>query len=235
MRVLVIVPSYNEEKNIINVSNNLVKLKENADIDFIFINDGSSDNSRDIFLDNGINHIELIDNLGIGGAVQTGYKYAYYKNYDIAVQFDGDGQHDAGCIEDIINPICMDEADMVIGSRFIEKRSEFQSTFMRRVGIVIISFVIKLFVGKKIFDTTSGFRAVNKKVIEEFAYCYPVDYPEPETTAKLLKEGYRVKEIPVIMHKRVEGATSITWGKSAFYMFRVCLSIMVNGIGGKGK
>jgi len=235
MKVLVIVPSYNEEKNIVNVYNSLVKLKKSTDIDFVFINDGSSDNSREILLKNDINHIELIDNLGIGGAVQTGYKYAYYKNYDIAIQFDGDGQHDAGCIADIIAPICNDEADMVIGSRFVEERSEFKSTFMRRVGIMVISFVIKLFVGKKIFDTTSGFRAVNKEIIEKFAYCYPVDYPEPETTAKLLKEGYRVKEVPVIMHKRMEGTTSITWWKSAFYMLRVCLSIVVIGIGGKSK
>jgi glycosyltransferase involved in cell wall biosynthesis len=149
---LIIVPVYNEELNIINVKNNLDTL--NA-FDYIFINDGSKDNTEEILIKNKIPHISLIHNLGIGGAVQTGYKYAYENIYDIAVQFDGDGQHNVEYINDIIKPIQNNEADLIIGSRFINKNfGNFKSTKMRQFGISIISLFIKLFAGKKIYDTT---------------------------------------------------------------------------------
>ena len=165
----------------------------------------------------------------IGGDVQTGYKYAYENGYDIAIQFDGDGQHDINYVPDICEPIIDGQADMVIGTRYLDKSSsQFQSTFMRRFGSSIISFFIKLGTGKKITDPTSGFRAVNKKIIEEFAKDYPREYPEPESTVCMLCDGYSVKEIPVSMNERQGGKSSIRFWKSADYMIKVCLAIIID-------
>ena len=175
-----------------------------------------------------------INNLGIGGAVQTGYMYAFQNNYDIAIQFDGDGQHDAKYISDLIDAISKGN-DMVIGSRFIEKTEGFKSSFMRRQGIQVLSTLIKICTGKKITDPTSGFRAANRKVIEYFMREYPVDYPEPDTIVKLLKKGYKVKEIPVLMKERKNGKSSITPLKSIYYMIKVCLSIIMASLSSKGE
>jgi len=178
----------------------------------------------------------LVHNLGIGGAVQTGYKYALNNDYDIAVQFDGDGQHDVNYVKEIINPIINNESDMTIGSRFIDKKSsEFKSSFARRIGIKLISFFIKLVTRKKVYDTTSGFRAVNKRIIEEFANDYPVEYPEPITTVEVIKKRYRVKEVPVSMNEREDGTSSIKAWKNIYYMLNVIISIIIIGIGGKKK
>ena len=202
MKILLIIPAYNEEKNILNTCNKIIN--SNKDLDYIVINDGSTDNTEKILKENNLKHIKLISNLGIGGAVQTGYKYAYENNYDIAIQFDGDGQHDIECVEKIIEPIEKEQVDMCIGTRYLDKTSsEFQSTFMRRLGSNIISFFIKILCRKKITDPTSGFRAVNKKIIKEFSENYPTEYPEPESTVSLLVNGYTVKEIPVSMNERV--------------------------------
>ena len=164
MKVLLIIPAYNEEENILNTCN---KIKEFSDeLDYIVINDGSKDNTLKILQENNIKHINLINNLGIGGAVQTGYKYAYEHGYDIAIQFDGDGQHDVNYVPNICEPIVEGQADMVIGTRYLDKSaSQFQSTFMRRLGSNIIFFFIKVCTGKKITDPTSGFRAANKNII----------------------------------------------------------------------
>lgn len=229
MKVLLIIPAYNEEENILNTCN---KIKEFSDeIDFIVINDGSKDNTLKILKENNIKHINLINNLGIGGAVQTGYKYAYENNYDIAIQFDGDGQHDVNYIPNICEPIIEGEADMVIGTRYLDKTSsEFQSTFMRRFGSKIICSLIKLTTKTKVTDPTSGFRAVNKNIIEEFAKEYPTEYPEPESTVCMLCKGYRVKEVPVSMNERECGVSSISFWKSADYMIKVCLAIILDSI-----
>ena len=167
-RILLIIPAYNEEKNILNTVNDI---KQNgSNLDYIVINDGSKDNTLSVLEENKIPHINLIHNLGIGGAVQTGYKYAYENNYDIAIQCDGDGQHDVSYVKDIIYPIISNEADFVIGSRFIKRdKDNFNSTFSRRIGINLISFFIKMVTKKKIYDTTSGFRACNREVIERFS------------------------------------------------------------------
>ena len=167
-RVILIIPAYNEEENILNTYNNIVDYnkKNHFNYDAIVINDGSHDETEKILVDNNIPHISLIHNLGIGGAVQTGYKFAYENGYDIAVQFDGDGQHDVSYVKDIINPIIDYNVDFTIGSRYINKStSGFKSTFARQVGIKLISFLIKLVTGKRVLDTTSGFRACNKKII----------------------------------------------------------------------
>lgn len=232
MKILLIIPSYNEEKNILKVYNEINNYNKQNKLkyDYIFINDCSTDKSEKIFKENNINHINLIHNLGIGGAVQTGYKYALENNYDIAVQFDGDGQHDINYVSKIIEPIINKKSNMVIGSRFIDDSSDFKSTKMRRCGINLISFFIKLFTHKKIYDTTSGFRAVDKKLIAEFAKYYPIEYPEPVSTVTILKKGYTISEVGVSMNERKEGTSSIKTWKSVYYMINVILSIIVTGI-----
>ena len=164
MKKLLIIPAYNEEKNIENTIKKLLALN-NPDIDYIIINDGSTDNTLAILDNNNFNYLTLPINLGIGGAVQTGYKYALYNNYDIAIQFDGDGQHNVEYISQLIQQV---EAgnDLVIGSRFLDNLTGFKSTKTRRIGIKLLSNLIKLCTGKKITDPTSGFRACNRKIIE---------------------------------------------------------------------
>lgn len=234
--VLIIIPAYNEEENILDTVNKIMGLKKDKlyVIDYIVINDGSTDNTEKILNDNKIKHICLINNLGIGGAVQTGYMYAYYNNYDIAIQFDGDGQHDANYIRDLIKEIDHG-ADMVVGSRFVSNLSQFVSTSTRRFGIKILSKIIRMCTGFKIYDPTSGFRAVNRKVIEKFAFHYPLEYPEPETVANLAKNNYEIKEIPVKMLARKHGKSSINLKKSIYYMFSVSLSIIVTCLSKEGN
>lgn len=232
MKVLVIIPAYNEELNIKNTCKKLEKIKDNLDfeLDYIVINDGSADNTEQVCIDNKLPMISLVHNLGIGGAVQTGYKYALKNNYDIAIQFDGDGQHDANYIKDLVEPIINNDAQMTIGSRYISELSEFKSTKIRQLGITILSFILKLTTGKKIYDMTSGFRAVNRDIIKIFASGYPNDYPEPETIVEVIKKGYIVKEIPVKMHEREYGKSSITPLKSIYYMVKVSYAMVVRSI-----
>ena len=231
-KIILIIPAYNEEDNILNTYNNIKKYnkEKGSHYDVIVINDGSKDNTEKILLENNIPHITLVHNLGIGGAVQTGYKYAYENAYDIAIQYDGDGQHDVRYVKKIVEPILNGKADFVIGSRFVKKSDEnFNSTFARRIGINIISFFIKLVSKKKIYDTTSGFRACNKAIIREFAFEYPLEYPEPITTVELIKKGYRVSEVDVKMNERKGGTSSIKSWKNIYYMINVVLSILIIG------
>ena len=238
MKVLLIIPSYNEEENVLNNYKRIIKHNEKykTNYDVIIVNDGSKDKTEKICKENNIPYISLIHNLGIGGAVQTGYKYAYEHGYDVAVQFDGDGQHDVRYVENIIKPIKDKKADMVIGSRFIDKSSsEFKTSRARRIGIKLISFFIKIITKKKIYDTTSGFRAVDKKLIERFASNYPVEYPEPVSTTEVLRLGYRVEEVPVSMNERENGVSSIKAWKNVYYMINVILSIVIIGLGVSDK
>lgn len=227
-KVLLIIPAYNEEENILNVYNSIIEYnKQNkTNYDIIVINDCSKDNTSAICHENNIPVIDLIHNLGIGGAVQTGYKYAYYNDYDIAVQFDGDGQHDVRYVKDIIKPIIDDKKDMVIGSRFVEEKSKFKSSIARRIGIKIISAFMKFVTHKKVYDVTSGFRAANREIIYDFSLSYPNEYPEPITTAELLKKKYRIGEIAVEMNERVAGKSSIRTWKNVYYMLNVCLALL---------
>lgn len=221
-KILLIIPAHNEEDSIKRTINSIINY------DYIVINDGSTDQTEQVLIDNNFNYINLCFNLGIGGAVQTGYKYAYENNYDIAVQFDADGQHDAESIKDIVQPIIDNKANFVIGSRFIKKTpASFKSSFLRRIGIRLISNVILLFSKTRIYDTTSGFRAADKKTIKYFANNYPKEYPEPISDYELLKLGYIIKEIPVKMHERTAGKSSIHSWKSAYYVINVLLSILV--------
>ena len=227
-KVLLIIPAYNEEENILKTYQKVIDYnkKEKKHYDVIVINDCSKDKTSKICHDNNIPVIDLIHNLGIGGAVQTGYKYAYQNNYDIAVQFDGDGQHDVRYVEKIIKPIIEKKADLVIGSRFVEDIKTFKSTFARRVGIKIISCFMKFATHKKIHDTTSGFRACSKELIYDFSLSYPSEYPEPITTAEVLKKKYTVKEVAVEMNEREAGVSSIRAWKNIYYMLNVCLALL---------
>ena len=230
MKILLIIPAYNEEKCILKTYEEIVTYnkKNKTNYEVIVINDGSKDNTKNILEKNKIPHINLIRNLGIGGAVQTGYKYAYQNGYDVAIQYDADGQHDVKYIKNMIEIIEKDEADFVIGSRFIEQdKDDFLSTKARRVGIKLISNAIKIRTGKKIYDTTSGLRASNKKVIKFFSQNYPTEYPEPITNMILLKQGYRIKEIGVKMRYRYAGKSSIRAWKNVYYMINVLLSIFL--------
>lgn len=225
MKILVIIPAYNEEANILNTVIKVKKYKK-IELDYIVINDGSKDSTKDVLEKNKLNYIDLPFNMGIGAAVQTGYKYAYQNNYDIAIQFDGDGQHDINHIDRLINAIINDKANMVVGSRYVENISKFKSTFARQVGIRCISSFIKILSGKKIKDVTSGYRAVDRNIIKIFSNEYPHEYPEPVTNYALLKNNYIVKEVGVNMFERANGKSSINCLKSVYYVFNVFISII---------
>ncbi len=234
-KVLLIIPAYNEEKNILTVYKNICDYNKKAKtkLDVVFINDGSVDATEKILCENNINHIRLIQNLGIGGAVQTGYKYALYNDYDIAIQFDGDGQHNVNYVEALIKPILEENVDMTIGSRFIDSSSsEFKSSFLRRVGIKLISSCIHFKTRVRIYDTTSGFRASNKNAIAMFAIHYPLEYPEPISSVDVILSGMKIKEVPVSMNERLAGKSSINSWKNVYYMVNVVLSILLRK---KGK
>ena len=232
MKTLVIIPCYNEQDSIVKVINNL---KNNApDADYLIVNDCSTDNTEKILRENGFNYINNPINLGIGGGVQAGYLYAQQNGYDIAVQMDGDGQHDPKYLSKVIAPVADGTFDMAIGSRFIEKEG-FQTSFMRRFGINIISAFILILTGKRIKDTTSGFRACNRKLIEFFARNYADDYPEPEAIMACIVNGFSVGEVAVVMEERQGGVSSIRSLKSAYYMIKVCLALIVNRISFAGK
>lgn len=235
-KILIIIPAYNEEESILKTCNEIIEYNKNnkSHYDFIVIDDCSKDKTLQICKENNLPTISLIHNLGIGGAVQTGYKYAYTHGYDIAIQYDGDGQHDVAYVKNIIQPILEKKADFVVGSRFVTKgASEFQSSAARRVGIKMISTIIKILTNKRIYDVTSGFRAANKKIIKIFANDYPVEYPEPITNMELLKVGYSVSEVPVAMRERDGGVSSIRSWKNAYYMINVILSLLVFGLRGE--
>ena len=224
MKKLVIIPAFNEEGNL---EKTIKDIKDNApDFDYVIINDCSTDKTLEMCRRHGFSYLNLPVNLGIGGAVQTGYRYAYYHGYDIAVQFDGDGQHSASHLEDMVTTLIDTESDMVIGSRFIEKEG-FQSSGLRRIGIKYFTGLIKILTGKTITDPTSGMRMVNKKLLEKFTDEYPKDYPEPESVVTILSEKYKVTEIPVVMNEREEGVSSISLKNSVFYMIKVSFAILI--------
>lgn len=223
-RVLVIIPAYNEAENIVQVVGHM---KEEAPwCDYLIVNDGSTDDTLSICRDARFSYLDLPINMGIGGAVQAGYIYACKNGYDIAVQMDGDGQHDAVYLEKLLEPIEKDEADIVIGSRFLEKEG-FQSSASRRTGINILSFLILLTTGKRIKDVTSGYRAVNRRFIEIYSRDYPMDYPEPEAIVSAIMHLGRVCEVPVQMRAREGGISSITFKRSIYYMIKVTLAILI--------
>lgn len=228
MKILIIVPAYNEAENIEKFINELRKYINN-NTDTLIINDCSTDNTKEILIKNNYNFLDLPINLGIGGAVQAGYIFAKEYGYDIAIQMDGDGQHKPEYINKLVEPIIDGSADITIGSRFKETKDTkgFKSSFMRRLGIKYLSTLIYLFTNKKIYDVTSGFRAVNKRYIALYANQYAQDYPEPEAIVTALRNGARVEEIPVIMQERLGGKSSINFLRSIYYMVKVSMAIFI--------
>lgn len=224
-RVLIIIPAYNEERSIKKVIEEVKNLNSNLDI--LVINDGSCDNTGKIARSCGVKVIDLPFNLGIGGAVQTGFIYAKNENYDIAVQLDGDGQHDPKFIKDLLALIENNEVDVVIGSRF-NGIVNYNTPVLRKIGMKFFSKFIKVLTGLDIKDTTSGFRAVNRKVIEYFADKYPLDYPEVDVIVRLHKKGFKIKEIPVYMKAREYGRSSITPLRAVYYMVKVSFALFIN-------
>lgn len=227
MKKLVIIPAYNEQDSI---EKTVRDIQEHAtDFDYVVINDCSTDNTLEVCKKNGFHVLNLPVNLGIGGSVQTGYVYAARNGYDLAVQFDGDGQHNAKYLDAMADMLCKERLDMVIGSRYIKKEG-FQSSGIRRLGIRYFTGLIKLVTGTRITDPTSGMRMAGRDVIGIYAKNYPKDYPEPESVVAILKKGKRVAELPVRMNARTEGVSSISPRKSVYYMIKVTLAILIAAI-----
>lgn len=227
--VLVIVPAYNEEQNIVRVIEDLAGSQIDADI--LVINDGSGDATSQTAKSTGqALVINLPKNLGIGGAVQTGFKYAARNGYAKAVQFDGDGQHLAAEIPKLLDALQGQSAGMVIGSRFMEGPAGYRSTFSRRIGIHLFRVVNSLLIGQRVTDNTSGFRAYDRQAIEFLARHYPVDYPEPEAVILLGRNGFRITEIFTMMRERQGGDSSIAGITGVYYMIKVLLAILMTAL-----
>lgn len=224
MKVAIIVPCYNEDANVLQLYTEIKStiFSKSFSIEPIFINDCSNDNTKHVLNSNNISFIDLPVNLGIGGAVQTGFKYALRNGFDVAVQMDGDGQHPPSQLEKILQPLLNNEADVVIGSRYITKEG-FQSSILRRFGINYFKKLNKLLVGIIVNDSTSGYRALNKKALEVVANYYPDEYPEPETIVLYALHHLRITEVPVMMRERQGGESSIRAYKTVYYMFKVTL------------
>ena len=224
LKKLIIIPAFNEQDSILRTIEDIHK--NAADFDYVVVNDCSTDKTLQICEENSINCLKLCNNLGIGGAVQAGYLYAEFHGYDIAVQFDGDGQHQAVYLDQMLDVLIESEADMVIGSRFI-KNEGFQSSAMRRVGIKYFDKLINVLTHVRVTDPTSGMRMVNRTVLTMFAADYPKDYPEPESLVRIISKGKKVIEIPVKMNERKGGKSSISSFKSVYYMIKVTLAILL--------
>ncbi len=225
MKILIIVPAYNEEESLPGVIRDLRESMPSAHV--LVVNDGSRDRTAVIARALGVPVLNLPFNLGIGGAMQAGYLFGRRNDYDIAVQFDGDGQHLAGEIHKLVDPIVAGKADLVVGSRFLTIGG-YKTSVFRKLGIGIFSFVLSRILGITVTDGTSGFRAANRKVIEFFARTYPDDYPEVEALVLLHKVGLRMVEIPVAMRERTGGKSSITFIRSVYYMTKVLMAIFID-------
>ncbi len=224
-KTLVIIPALNEEASIEHVVELVREHVPWADI--AVVNDGSTDHTGEIIDRLGVITLHMPFNVGIGAAMQTGFIYAARNGYEVAVQTDGDGQHDPAEIPGLIRALMEGDADLVIGSRYIEDRG-YVTPRMRRLGISILAGVISCIVGQRVTDTTSGFRASNRRAITFCARLYPHDYPEPEAIVLFRRAGLKVREVPVTMNPRYGGRSSITPLKSAYYMAKVLLAIFVN-------
>lgn len=225
--ILVVVPCFNEEEAIAGVVSDINRIRDqyNLDLDVLAVNDCSTDDTLSVIRTLNCQYLDLPVNLGIGGAMQAGYRYAFRKKYDIAVQMDGDGQHPADELPKVIQPIMEGRADVVIGSRFLE-RVGFQSSFSRRLGIQYFRWLNHLLIGKTIHDSTSGFRAFNQKTITIVNRYYPDEYPEPEAIVQFGLNQLRILEVPVVMRERQGGTSSITFVKSLYYMFKVTMGTL---------
>lgn len=223
MKVLIIIPAYNEEDSLPSVLDNLSRL--DLALDVLVVDDGSSDNTRNAAMQHNAKVISLPFNLGIGGAVQTGYIYAREHGYDAAVQVDADGQHSPQDIPNLLEELQKCEADIVGGSRFLPGSGSYACSLPRRMGIFYFSWLLSLVLRHRVTDPTSGFRAANKKAISLFAQDYPSDYPEVDSLVMLCRSGLSSMEVPVKMESRQGGRSSISFFGAFYYMIKVTLSI----------
>jgi hypothetical protein len=224
LRTLAIVPALNEEHAVGDVVDELRAF--DPGIDILVIDDGSADHTALVARQHGANVVRLPFNLGIGGAMQTGFRYAFQRGFDAAVQVDGDGQHDPAELSKLLVPLQENEADIVVGSRFVGERS-YRAPIFRRLGIALFARTISLIARQRVTDTTSGFRAMNRHGIALFAADYPHDYPEVEATVMVVRHELRLLEVPVAMRDRATGRSSITASQSVYYMAKVLLAIFV--------
>ena len=221
MKTLIIIPAYNEAENIQRVVDNL--RSNYPQYDYIVINDGSKDTTAEICRSNGYHFLDLPTNLGLSGAFQTGIRYANENGYEAAIQFDGDGQHDAGYISAMAEAMEQQKSDIVIGSRFCNQK---KPKTLRMLGSRMISLAIRLTTGKRIKDPTSGMRLFNRTMIERFAR--NINYgPEPDTISYLLRCGVQVSEVQVEMHERIAGVSYLNMGRSVRYMLNMFVSILL--------
>jgi len=225
-KILLIIPAFNEQGNIKRTIEKILSLE--LPLSVLVINDGSHDSTLKEAKEEGVLAISHPFNLGIGLAVQTGFKFAHENNFDIVVRVDGDGQHDESFIEKLLEPILKDQADMVIGSRFIPPYLGYRSSFVRRIGINFFAWLISLLTKYKVTDPTSGFVSYNKRMIRIFSRYYPGDFPEPEAIVIARRYESRVSEIPVIMNKRISGNSSIRYFKTLYYMIKVTFAILLD-------
>jgi glycosyltransferase involved in cell wall biosynthesis len=225
VRRVAVVPAFNEEQNVGRVVDEIRAVDPALDI--VVVDDGSFDRTAAVAREHGAAVVRLPFNLGIGGAVQTGFRYAFERGYDVAVRLDGDGQHDPAQLDRILTPVVSGEADIAVGSRFAAPGDGYRSSRSRRVGIRVLAWVVSRIVGRRVTDTTSGFQALNRRAIELFAQDYPHDYPEVEATIMVSRHRLRSVEVPVEMRERGGGRSSITALRSIYYMVKVLLAIFV--------
>jgi glycosyltransferase involved in cell wall biosynthesis len=224
VRKIAVVPARNEEANVAEVVRGIRAF--DPEFDVVVVDDGSDDRTASAARDAGAHVVRLPFNLGIGGAVQTGFRYALEHGFDVAVRLDGDNQHDPEELAGLLEPVLAGEADIVVGSRFLGS-GEYRPPFARRVGIRLFARVVSLLVRQRVTDTTSGFQALNRRGIALFAADLPHDYPEVEATVMVFKHRLRLKEVPVHMRERAEGSSSITALRSIYYVVKVLLALFV--------
>ena len=224
-RLVTVVPAWNEEGAIAAVIKEIGGVGE--DIEVVVVDDASTDDTADVAARNGATVLRLPFNVGIGGAVQTGFRYALAHGYERAVRLDGDGQHDASQIPKILAPLEAGDADLVIGSRFVDPGGGYRPPFARRLGIRIFARLVSTLGGERVTDTTSGFVALDRAGIELFAAEYPHDYPEVEATLVALRSGLRLAQVQVDMRERTSGVSSITFVESLYYIVKVTLALLV--------
>jgi glycosyltransferase involved in cell wall biosynthesis len=224
MKRIAIVPAFNEAGNVGRVIGEIRAFDPGLDV--VVIDDGSVDRTAAVAEEAGAHVLRLPFNLGIGGAVQTGFRYAFEHGYDLAVRVDGDGQHDPSQLGSLLGPVLAGEADIVVGSRFAGKDG-YRSSRSRRAGIRLLAWVVSALVHQRVTDTTSGFQALNRDGIRLFAADYPHDYPEAEATVMVIKHRLRLAEVPVSMRERAAGRSSIGALSSIYYMVKVLLAIFV--------